>query len=180
VKTNLSKKTFILLTFASIIMGSCGKESNSFLPASGLPDNQPSSASIGSIVDLGIINADTRIMRAHLNAQNYTLYGSNEELSYVLGQVTVAFNVNADGFIPSGKYTFSNSETKSPFTFDSGDFLFADSGDSNGIQSDQIVNGNIIVDQNEDKYVIALQVDLASGMTFSERLNGSLSYADSK
>jgi hypothetical protein len=179
-KTTLTGKPLMFFAFVSIMMISCGKESNSFIPASGLPDTTPTVTTIGSVVDLGIINNDTRIMSTDLTTQSFTLYGTDDELSYVSGKVQLAFYVNADGVIPSGEYAFSNSEEKIPFTFDSGVFLLSGGGDSGGIPSDPIVNGNIIVTQDGDKYILALQVELASGTTFSERYNGSLAYTDSK
>lgn len=58
-------------------------------------------------------------------------------------KVNVAFYVNNDGLIPSGEYSFSNSETKSPFTFDSGVFTLDYGSDSYSTQSDQIVDSCI-------------------------------------
>lgn len=85
-----------------------------------------------------------------------------------------------DGVIPSGDYTFSTSEDKSPFPFDSAVFLGANGSDNYGTQTDQIVSGSIKVNQIGNQYVFAFQVELASGMTFSESYNGSMEYADSK
>jgi hypothetical protein len=179
-KTILSHKTFMLFAFASIIIVSCKKESDSINPVAKPPVTQPSVASIGSIVDVGTVNTDTRIMKIGFNSQNYTLYSPSEDVSYVSAKVNVAFYVNNDGLIPSGEYSFTNSDTKSPFTFDSGVFTLNYGSDSYSTQSDQIVDGKIIVTQVGDKYQFSLQVNLASGMTSSQILNGSVDYADSK
>ena len=179
-KTNSTNKIMIIFTMVSLIMISCGKETNSFLPASGIPDNQPVVATIGSVVDQGIINENTRIMSTDLTSQNFTLYGTDDELSYVTAQVKVAFYVNTDGLIPSGEYTFSSSDSKAPFTFDSGVLILANGSDSASSQPDQMVNGVIVVNQDGGKYVFELQIELASGMTFSQRYDGSLVYSDSK
>ncbi len=179
-KTILSHKTFMLLAFASIIIVSCKKEADSLNQVAKPSVNQPSVASLGSIVDVGPVNADTRIMKIDLTSQNYTLYGSNEDVSYVSAKVNIAFYVNNDGLIPSGEYSFANSDTKSPFTFDSGVFMLEYGSDSYSTQSDQIVDGKIIVTQVADKYQFSMQINLSSGMTSSEILNGSIAYADSK
>ena len=179
-KTILSHKTFMLLAFASIIIVSCKKESDTSVPVVKPPVNKPAVASLGSIVDNGSVNADTRTMKIGFNSQNYTLYSPNEDVSYVSAKVNVAFYVNNDGLIPSGEYSFSNSDTKSPYTFDSGVFSLDYGSDSYGNQSDQISDGKIIVTQVGDKYQFSMQITLASGMTSSQILNGSVDYADNK
>ena len=179
-KTILSHKAIMLLALASIIIVSCKKESDTSVPVTKPPVNQPSVAPIGSIVDNGSVNADTRIMKIGFNSQNYTLYSPNEDVSYVSAKVNVAFYVNNDGLIPSGEYSFSNSDSKSPFTFDSGVFALDFGGNASGNQSDQIADGKIIVTQIGDKYQFSLDITLASGMTSSQILNGPVDYADSK
>jgi hypothetical protein len=179
-KTILSHKTFMLLAFASIIIVSCKKESDTSIPVVKPPVNQPSVASIGSIVDVGAVNTDTRIMKIGFNSQNYTLYSPNEDVSNVSAKVNVAFYVNNDGLIPSGEYSFSNSDSKSPYTFDSGVFTLDYGSDSYSNQSDQIADGKIIVTQVGNKYQFSMQITLASGMTSSQILNGPVDYADSK
>jgi hypothetical protein len=178
-KALLIKKTILLITCVSLIMISCSKKEDTQQPA--VPSvNQPSPISIGAIVDSGIVNTGTRAMVMDLNTENFILYGANEEVAYVPAKVRVAFYVNNDGLIPSGDYNYSNSYSKSPYTFDSGVLMLAVGSDSFTTQSDQIVDGVITVRQDGNKYVFSLQITLASGMTASQSFSGSIVYADRK
>lgn len=179
-KAILIGKTILLFICISLIMISCSKKEDTLQPVVVPPVSQPSPKSIGAIVDSGIVNTGTRVMVMGLNTENFTLYGANEEVSYVPAKVKVAFYVNNDGLIPSGDYNYSNSPSKSPFTFDSGVLMLTIGSDSFSTQSDQIVDGVITVSQDGDKYVFSLQISLASGKTASQIFSGSIGYADSK
>jgi hypothetical protein len=179
-KTNLFGKNLILVVIVALIMLSCSKKDNLVNPVVVPPVTQPNPTAIGAIVDSGVVNASTRVMKMALNTQNFTLYGSNEEVSYASAKVKIAFYVNNDGLIPSGDYNFSNSYAKTPFTFDSGVLLYAVGSDSYNTSSDQIVDGTVSVSQNGNNYVFALQISLASGLTASQSYGGAINYADSK
>jgi hypothetical protein len=55
-----------------------------------------------------------------LNNENFTLYSSNEEVSYATVKIKTALYVNKDGLITSGDYNVPDSKSKTPFTYDSG------------------------------------------------------------
>ena len=179
-KTHLSVKNFILFGIVGLFLLSCSKKDDLVNPVVVPPVTQPNPTSIGAILDSGVVNASTRVMKMALNTQNFTLYGSNEEVSYASAKVKIAFYVNNDGLIPSGDYNFSNSDAKTPFTFDSGVLLYAVGSDSYNTSSDQIVDGTVSVTQNGNSYVFAMQISLASGLTASQSYSGAIDYADSK
>ena len=174
-KTDLPNKTAMLFALATITLFSCSKESDS--PFTGnVNSNEPTiAATIGSIVDFGQVNSNTRLMKADLSIQNYNLYGSEGDLSSAPAKVEVAFYVNEDGIIPPGEYTFKSSETKSPFTFDSGMFILDSEGNT---YRTPISDGTILVSKEGDNYIFEMQAELESGMTFSKRYNGTMTYAD--
>lgn len=179
-KTNLFGKNLILVGIVALIILSCSKKDNILNPVVVPPVTPQNPTAIGAILDSGVVNADTRVMKMTLNPQNFTLYGSNEEVSYAAAKVKVAFYVNNDGLIPSGDYNFSSSDSKTPFTFDSGVLLYAVGSDSYNTNSDQIVDGTISVTRTANKYVFAFQISMASGLTASQSYSGALDYADSK
>jgi len=178
-KTQKPVKFLAITCFIPLLFISCSKKDMTN-PALVQPVTQPSAASIGAILDSGAVNSTTRVMKMALNTENFTLYGSNEEVSYAAAKVNVAFYVNNDGLIPSGDYNFSSSGSKIPFTFDSGVLLYAVGSDSYSTNSDQIVDGTISVKQDGSKYVFSLQISLASGLTASQIYSGALDYEDSK
>lgn len=179
-KTKFSSGILLLLASATIVLASCSKET--FTPsASGvLPSYPTDQASTGNIVDYGLLTPDVRVMKTQINAQDFTLVGSDGAVSGTGSQISAAFYVNTDGSIPTGEYLFSDSPEKSPFTFDSGAVLGMNTSDPYGVQTDQIVGGKITVQQNGNNYQFAVQVNLASGMAFDGTYNGRLDYADSK
>jgi hypothetical protein len=174
-KTSNLSKIFMLLFVISAAMVSCSKE------ISPTPSGNPSAGGLvsynvlGNIVDYGLVNSDTRMMKMAISPQYFNLYDSDGNLSRTAGQVQLSFYVNDDGFIPEGDYSFSETDSKTPFSFDAGDFLAA-----NSVNADPIVRGAVKVSRSGENYMFAIQADLASGMKFSESYHGSMLYADSK
>ncbi len=177
-KTKSPIRSLVILAISSIALISCSKESSSLNPVTGTPVNPPPVPIVGSIVDLGPTASNTRVMQLALNQQNFILYFPDESVSNAPAQFQVTLYANSDGLIPTGEYTFTNSGTKTPFTFDSGNLKFAVGSDSYSNQTDPVVDGSIIVTQDGDKYVFALQVNLASGLTTSDIYSGSITYSD--
>jgi hypothetical protein len=174
-KTIYPIKICLLLLLATIGLLSCSKESDSILPVN-VPVNNPSSdIQLGNIVDYGVVNGDTRMMKIAIVPQTFNLYDSLENIAIASAQVDLSLYVNKDGLIPTGEYMFSNSSDKTPFTFDSGNFIV-----SNSNKPDQIVDGSIIVKQDGVNYVLIIQAGLKSGLTFSQIYHGSVAYSDSK
>jgi hypothetical protein len=168
---------FILL-IASIFVISCSKESSPLYSGSTQNnDNQlPGSTEIGSVVDLGLINPDTRVMLTTLTVQSFTI--NNNEVPSNSAQIALVYYVNQDSRIPDGEYSFSNSDAKSPFTFDSA--MFVGGVDSNGypIPSEKIVDGSVLVSQDGGNYVFQIQGHLESGTVFTGSSKGSVTYTD--
>jgi hypothetical protein len=179
-KTYISGRNLILFGFVGFFMLSCSKKDNIMNPVVVPPVTQQNPTAVGAILDSGVVNSGTRVMKMALNTENFNLYSSNEEVSYASAKVKIAFYVNNDGLIPSGDYNFSNSAAKTPFTFDSGVLLYTVGNDSYNNSSDQIVAGTVSVSQNGKNYVFALQISLASGLTASQSYSGAIAYTDSQ
>jgi hypothetical protein len=174
-KTNSLRKIFMLIFIASTVLISCSKESDPSQLGSGSVIGLTNTYYLGNVVDFGLINSDTRMMKMAISPQNFNLYDDMGELSRTSAHVELSFYVNEDGFIPSGEYSFVNTESKSAFTFDAG-LLIPD----NGNLADPIVDGSVVVNRDGENYVFSIQADLASGLKFSESYRGSMLYADSK
>lgn len=179
-KTHLPEKVFLSFCFMTMIAISCSKKDDTINPVVVPPITHPSPTAIGAIVDSGDVSPGTRVMKMVLNPQYFTLYGSEEQVSYTVAKVTVAFYVNNDGLIPSGEYRFSNSDGKTPYTFDSATLSYIPGSSSQASNTDQVVDGTINVNQQGSIYVFSLDINLASGMTTSQIYSGVFDYADSK
>jgi hypothetical protein len=171
----------ILILIASVFVISCSKETSP-LGANLIPapfEQLPVAYEIGSIVDLGLINPDTRVMQTTLNAQNFVLNGpDNSEISGASALITLSYYVNTDAQIPPGEYAFSNSDSKSPFTFDSAFFARAVDINGNSVPSEKITDGTITVIQDGDNYEFQFHGQLESGATFSGTSKGVVTYLD--
>lgn len=177
-KTHLSGKVFTFFSLMILILVSCSKKDDTFTQGIGQTYNPPPVATIGSIIDSGLLNTGVRVMKMDLSTLPFILYGSNDEVSYVSASTTAALYVNNDGSIPSGVYTFSDNISRVPFTFDTGFLMVASGGDPLVTNPDKIVSGKITVNNDGSKYQVSLEINLASGMTASEIFTGSLTYED--
>ena len=178
-KTHLLKKSIPLFTFILIILISCSKKDNTIQPV-GTPPVTPQGTDkpIGAILDSGTVSKDLRFMVLNLNAERFTLYSPDDEVTYVSAMVRVIFYVNNDGLIPSGDYNFTSSNNGSPFTFSSGALMLTSGSDSKNLSTDGIVDGTITVSQSGSSYSFAMNVTLASGYTTSQIFGGPVVYAD--
>ncbi len=182
-KTHLIKKIIPVFTFILIIIFSCSKKENTIQPVVTPPVTpQGTDKPIGAILDSGTVSKDLRFMVLNLNAERFTLYSPDDEVTYVSAMVRVIFYVNNDGLIPSGDYNFSSSNTGSPFTFSSGALMLTSGSDSKNLSTvntvDGIVDGTITVSQSGSSYSFAMNVTLASGYTTSQIFGGPVVYAD--
>jgi hypothetical protein len=168
------------LSITAMFVISCTKESAYLSSDFKLPPEDQVSAisQVGSMVDLGLINPDTRVMLTTLNAQNFSLSGDNVDISGTTATFNLTYYVNKDAQIPEGEYSFSDSDSKLPFTFDSA--VFGGGVDSNGysIPPEKIVDGSVTVTQDGNSYLFQIQGHLESGTIFSGSTKGSLHYAD--
>jgi hypothetical protein len=176
-KKNLAAKLLLLISFV-ILIASCSKKDNIGQPVIKTPVSVTPVPVLGTILDSGMVSTGIRVMKMNLGTLPYTLYDSNENVSYVSASTSLELFVNQDALIPTGEYSFSNS--KSPFTFGSGAINMTVGGDSYSTQSDKIVSGKITITQDGNKYAVSLEISLASGMTASQIYSGTLGYADSK
>jgi hypothetical protein len=174
-KTHISGKVILFFSFTSILIIACSKEDDNMYQVTIPSVKQQKLDEIGAIVDNGIVNPGTRFMETNLYEQYFTLKGTNEEVSHAMIETKVAFYVNSDEQIPSGEYSFSDSKT--PFTFDSGSLIYSQLFNT---KIDQITGGTITVNKDGDKYILSFQIQLQSGMTATQIYEGSLVYKDSK
>jgi|WetSurMetagenome_2_1015567.scaffolds.fasta_scaffold90733_2 hypothetical protein len=179
-KTHLISKNLMFFALISLIISSCSKKDDTLQPVYTPPVGTGTANPIGTIVDSGLVDTNTRVMKMEISTMPYTFYGSNEEVSYVSASTSVSLYVNEDGLIPTGEYSLASPDSKAPFTFSSGVLNLISGGDSNGSTTDQIVGGKINIVQDGDKYAVSFHINLASGKTTSEIFSGSLAYADSK
>jgi len=177
-KTHLTHKLIHIVIIAAIILISCSKKDDMMNPVVH-PATPYTPTAIGAITDSGAVSPGVRVMKMDLNTQNFALYNSNEEVSFADAKVKVAFYVNSDGSIPPGSYSFSDSDSKTPFTFDSASLHFTPGVNTSNSQSDQVADGTITVNRDGDVYVFSMQLNLASGMKTSQTYGGVLDYADS-
>ena len=113
-KTHLIKKIIPVFTVISLMIISCSKKDNTLQPVVTPPVTpQGTAKSIGAILDSGTVSKDLRFMVLDLNAEHFTLYSPDDEVTYVSAMVRVVFYVNNDGLIPSGDYNFTSSNTGS-------------------------------------------------------------------
>lgn len=169
----------ILLT-AIVFAVSCTKQSAPLGSGSTpiITPVDPTPVEIGSVVDLGLINPDTRVMSSTLQTQNFSILGNNGNVSGANLTVSLKYYVNQDAQIPAGQYVYSNSDSKAQFTFDSA--MISGAVDSTGyaIPSQNIVDGSVAVTQEGNTYQFALQGTLESGSVFSGTAKGTITYAD--
>jgi hypothetical protein len=168
----------VALLIASAFAISCTKDSFPDGPVNpGSGDPLPG-AEIGSIVDLGLVNSNTRVMSATFMTNSLALDGYEVDLMGSAAMVTIFYYVDKDAHIPEGEYSFSTTDTKSPFTFDSA--LLHSAVDANGNQIPQasIVGGSVVVTREGPEYVFQLQGQLDSGQLISGLAKGELTYND--
>jgi hypothetical protein len=175
-KTKLSSKIIVMVAITSAIVLSCSKESDPTYSANTPPPTVEMKA--GYIVDYGLVNENTRLMYTSLSSMNQTLSGSVNGSDAAVSLVEVSLYSNEDGLIPSGDYTFTTEEVKSPFTFESGAVSGNFNNDGYVNQPMQIVNGLIKVMYDGDKYTFTFSFELASGMAFDGSFSDKISYSD--
>jgi hypothetical protein len=177
-KTILSLKALIVITFLIVAIISCKKDSLSATSAI-LPGNLSSSTqTAASLSDNGIVNNETRQMIVTLKTQNFSVSDSINQVLGDAADINVALYSDADGIVPSGSYSFSSGDAKEPFTFDTGVISAQVSPNSNSPDQFGIVDGTIVVTQNNSIYDLNFQLQLTSGKTFAGSYNGIVVYKD--
>jgi hypothetical protein len=113
-----------------------------------------------------------------LKTQNFSVSDSINQVLGDAADINVALYSDADGIVPSGSYSFSSGDAKEPFTFDTGVISAQVSPNSNSPDQFGIVDGTIVVTQNNSMYDLNFQLQLTSGKTFAGSYNGIVVYKD--
>ena len=183
-KQKLSQKMLIVVAILSMTLLSCKKEAitgNNGNPGSGTGTD----LSTGIIKDYGFVNPDAKQMTAVLTTQSFVLSGATTEMTGSGAQLSFSFYSAPDGIIPAGTYVLSTSDTKMPFTFDSGTIIvpsqkssLIDASSISNTTSYGIVNGTIDIIQNSTGYTFNFQLGLNSDLSFAGSFTGTMQYSD--
>jgi hypothetical protein len=157
---------------------SCTKQSAPLGSGTSLtpPDGTP--IEIGSVVDLGLVNADTRVMATTLQTQSFVISGADGNFAGTAATISLNYYVDQDAQIPDGQYVFSNSDIKTNHTFDSAIIIAAVDSTGNPHSSENILDGVVDVKQVSGGYQFAIQGTLQSGSTFTGHTQGTIAYTD--
>jgi hypothetical protein len=175
-KTILSQRFFLLIASISIIVSSCTKDSLSLVGNTG--SNLTSISPIGSIVDWGLIDTENHLMVTTLNSPNITTANYSPDFNVAGRQLSFQFYSQEDGILPSGVYNFSNTDVKSPFTFDSGVLKSALINGNTEVQDISVADGFVTVVYDGSQYSFSYQVKLSTGEIVSGTNEGNMSYED--
>lgn len=161
-------KLFLLMAFVSCALDSCLKTD---LPGAQNVYYMYSSTQEASITDLGLVSDTIRKLMVVIKGFNYTL--TNNYGTFLQTGSVMEFELfcNKDGIIPLGKYTYSDSDFKVPFTFNNA-FI------GNGAGFIDIANGNITVSSNNQTYSLIFECGYADGEFFTATYNGGMMYTD--
>jgi hypothetical protein len=170
--------TVIVLLIASTFAISCTKESSPAGTGYTGPVDPLSGFKIGSIIDLGLVNPETRVMSTTFSTLSIALDGNEVPLSGSPALVSIFYYVDKDAHIPEGDYYFSMADTKTPFTFDSAMLHGVMDANGNEIPQESIVGGSVAVTRDGLEYTFQLQGYLESGKLISGLAKGELSYND--
>jgi hypothetical protein len=98
--------------------------------------------------------------------------------SSVDGELSFILYTQEDGVLPTGVYNFSNSDTKMPFTFDSGVLKSVQIAGMETPKDIPLSDGNISVTYTGSDYIVAFQGTLITGDAVSGSFGGYLNYED--
>lgn len=112
-------------------------------------------------------------MSTALKVHSFSLNNDEQSISGTSALVNLNYYVNTDNQIPEGEYLFSNSDSKSPFTFDSAIFSGAVDSDGYSVPDSPIVDGSVIVTLNENEYQFEFQGVLESVTMFTGSARGA-------
>jgi hypothetical protein len=179
-KTNRLNRIYLVIAITGIFLISCKKDNTMPATQKTPPPVLEAVTPSVSVIDYGAENGNFRTMRAVINTNSYTVQdtSNNAELSGDLAQIVATFYVSSDGIIASGEYSFSNSEVKTPFTFDSASLIKATDNSSGNLISDDIVKGKIVVTQNGNNYIFNINCGLLLGKKITTAYAGSVTYLD--
>jgi hypothetical protein len=179
-KTNLSQKVVLVIAVLSITVFSCRKDALTPAPVvNNQVTNPASTLQVGTITDQGLMNPDAIGMLTSMVMQDFTVAGPDNEVKGEKADFAVNLYSNQDGLITEGTYTFSNSGSKAPFTFDNVNLYASLPPQSVDKVLLDVVGGTIDVSRLGSNYVVSLKLDLASGDSFTGSFNGKLLYNDS-
>lgn len=167
----------IIVVYIIFLSSSCTKDSVKETDLK--PDNSNSAASgrfLGTIENLGdgqyygIDAGDSRVIRVTIYPSGYLNIPGGYNISKNLDIVAVMFYVNMKFItIPSGVYSFSNSDPITDGTFKSNTIK----GEYR-LSGEEIYGGLITVSRNNEEYKFDFDCVLSSEKTFIESFSGSL------
>lgn len=138
----------------------------------------------GFILDYGNLIAtlpDSRHMHVDLISNGLTYNATSGDFEGQGDRVGLGIFTDKDHYLPSGTYTFDDTNSSDPFTFD-GNFIWEDynTSDHTGHRHD-IVDGTIIVINNTNSntdYDFKFDCLLSTGSRFVGTFKGKCSYED--
>jgi hypothetical protein len=167
------KISFVFLMVLPLIFASCKKDlSTPIMTSKSIASTVPIT---GSILDLGVNDADVHHMLVSLNDVSLTLNGQSD--APLAGSISVDFYTNSDAIIPDGTYTFSKDNNFVPFTFKSATIVTA-SSDTMGAQTFDLADGTITLTRSGITYSISFDGLISPGNNFQGAFSGDLSYSD--
>ena len=159
-----------------LLIVSCKKELS--VPTGTSNSISPSDQTVGSILDLGVIDANVHHMIVTLNDVSLSITGEPVLNAGVeSSKISIDLLTNSDGIISDGTYAFSNSSDYAPFTFHSAAIMMPNQ-ETNSPQAYNLNGGSINISRDGISYTITLQGSLESGNNFQGTFGGALSYGD--
>lgn len=176
-RTKVSTRFLIVLATAALLVASCTKDQ----PSPAVKPNGTTDPSVyglvGSIVDMGDMNSNSRLMEMTLNYQQDVYDSVSGNILGKGNSIVIKFYVNEDGRVPSGSYSFSNSDPKVPFTFASAVISLTNSAGAQVYE--EAIDGQVVVNNSNNQYDVNYTFNLYGGVVVNGRAIGSLSYMDS-
>lgn len=178
---NLSMCIFLIAISFAV---SCTKQSaplgSGTTPTPG-GDPTPGLSQIGSVVDLGLVNADTRVMSTLLQTQSFVIGNADGSVVGSTANVSLKYYVGQDAQIPEGQYVYSNSDAKVNYTFDSATISGAVDSTGYSLPPENIIEGSVVVTQTgSGGYGFSISGTLESGRSFTGHTQGAISYIDNE
>jgi hypothetical protein len=133
----------------------------------------------GLIIDSGLVAPEVRHFHIEMLDPRYTL---NNETGDVTGKgslVNLGLFTAADGYIPSGTYSFVSGDNRSPFTCDEGFLTESYDFETGTGHLHKILAGTLIVFyEGGNKYDITFNCLLDTGFDLKGTFKGEFAYMD--
>jgi hypothetical protein len=174
-KTNYFIKLTLMMILTSVIFTSCSKDESG--PANTTASSQLSFHD-GAIYDKGFSESGMKQMQVVLSNQNYNFYKAKGNATLNDTIISVVFNSDKDGVVPSGIYNYSESPVAGPFTFGNASLYLQSVDYSGSLPISAITGGSIKVLNSDSKYEITFQCVVSTGHVLRSQFQGGMSYFD--